>query len=148
MKVMIKKFFLISILLISANFCLAAENVEVFMCNDYLVTSDEKVKAILVANPAIVSLNPFFTIFNEKNVVFLHPQRVGKSAVTFCLEGSEVVLNVIVKANKNKKDIEALNVGGFEIMPLDAPPTMHQLPTLEDVEDLDAPPAILYREGA
>lgn len=125
-----KKLFLILFLFIFSNGgCLAAEQFEVQLGKDYLVTTDEYIKTTLVENNSIVTLNPFFTIFNEKNVLLLHPVALGKTNFTIFLTNSDAIFNVEVKPNKKDSDTNTIQKGVFEIMLLDAPPDLNDVET-------------------
>lgn len=129
-KTVIKNIFLICLLLFSANICLANETLEIQMGNDYLITTDENVRTTFVSNPDIIALNPFFTIFNEKNVLLLHPEKIGKTCFTIFLDNTGVLFDVTVKPGKTQPDTKTQNRNVFEIMPLDAPPNVKQLNAL------------------
>jgi len=137
-KTVIKNIFLICVLVLSTNICLADENIEIQLGNDYLITTEESIKSNFVANPDIITLNPFFTIFNEKNVLLLHPQKIGKSTFSIFLKNSDVVFNVVVKPAKTKPDTKSIYLDDFEIIPLDAPPNLQKL---------NAPPPLI-KKGA
>jgi len=135
-KRVIRNIFLICLLVLGTNICFANEHIEIQLGNDYLITTDENVKSSFVSNPDVVTLNPFFTIFNEKNVLLLHPLKVGKGCFTIFLEKSDVAFDVVVKPSKTNPDIKSLDVNVFEIMPLDAPP---------NVEELDEAPSLINK---
>lgn len=123
----IKKIIIICLLFLSSSICFASEQIEFQMGNDYLITTDENITTTLVANPNIVTLNPFFTIFNEKNVVLVHPKKVGKTTFTIFIGKNENVFNVTVISKKAAPDDRVIEKGCFEIMMLDSPPTFQQL---------------------
>lgn len=122
MKSVFKKILLILMFFLSTNLCIAAEEIQIELGNDYLITSDKNVKTTLIANPKIITLSPFFTIFNEKNVLLLHPERVGKTSFTIFLDKSKVIFNLTVKPKSQKPNSNTITKGCFEIMLLDAPP--------------------------
>lgn len=119
------------------NRCLAAENVTIKMGNDYIITTAKTIKANEVSNPSIITVSPFFTIFNEKNVLLLHPAKVGKTNLTFFLKDGSISFEIIVKPNSKEKTIESVKKGDFEFNLLDSPPKIEEL---EDDFELDAPP--------
>jgi len=129
-KTIIRNIFLICLLVLGTNNCFANENLEIQLGTDYLITTDENVRTTFVADPDIITLSPFFTIFNEKNVLLLHPEKVGKASFTIFLDNTGVLFDVTVKQNKTQPDARSLNKDVFEIMPLDAPPNVEQLNAL------------------
>lgn len=139
MNSLIRNIFLISliflsIILSSANFCLANEDLEVKLGNDYLIATDKTIKTTIVTDEKIITLEPFFTIFNEKNVILLHPQKVGKTTFTIFLDTSDVTFNITVRPSTSTLNTRTIHKNIFEIMLLDSPPD------LEGEPDLDAPP--------
>lgn len=124
MKISLKKILVLCLLLLNANFCFAAGTINVQLGNDYLITTGRSVKTSLVTNPEIVSLTPFFTIFNEKNVLLLHPQKAGQTYVTLFLKDGDTSFNIVVKSDKNSAALNNQQIGDFEIMLFDAPPAM------------------------
>lgn len=130
--------FLFSIVLSGVNFCLADETMEIQLGNDYLITTDKTIKTTLVSDEKVLTIEPFFTIFNEKNVWLIHPQKIGKTNFTLFLDNSDVTFNVTVRpiSSMNNKTIHK-NI--FEIMPLDSPPSV------EDELELDKPPKAIKK---
>ena len=126
MKLSIKKIIIICLLFIGSNVCFAAEGIELQMGNDYLITSDKNMSTTLVANPDILAISPFFTIFNEKNVLLIHPQKVGKTSFTIFIGKDDNVFNVTIIPQKSTPDNRTIEKGDFEIMLLDAPPTFNK----------------------
>lgn len=122
MKTIIKKFFFIGILLLSSTICFAAENLEIPVGNDYLITSDAKIIKSTVEDSKILTLSSFFTIYDEKNVLLLHPLKAGKTRFTIALKDKTINFNVTVRANKKATDGETIKKNNFEIMQLDSPP--------------------------
>lgn len=153
MKINIKKLFLIFAVALSLNLgvmsCFAAEPLYINLGSDYIVTTAKTVKANEVSNPQILTLSPFFTIFNEKNVLLLHPQKVGKTNITFFLEDGSESFDIVIKSKGTSKNIESFKRGDFEFSLLDSPPVVAAPVdnTGDDFEDsinedlqLDAPP--------
>lgn len=130
---------LFSIVLSSANFCLADETLEIQLGNDYLITSDKTIKTTFVSDERILTLEPFFTIFNEKNVWLIHPQKVGKTNLTLFLDKSDVTFNVTVRPHSQTINNKIIHKNIFEIMPLDIPPSV------EDELKLDEPPKAIKK---
>lgn len=118
------------IFLISPAF--GADFVELKIDEDYLITTDKVIKKIEIKNPAMLEIRPFFTIFNEKNLLLLNPKKIGKTFFSFESEGE--VFGFEIQINPNKKefnDFETVTKSGFNFLLLDKPP--------ENLE-LDEPP--------
>lgn len=138
MKIFIK-LALISLFILIPNFCFANEKLEIQVGNDYLITTDKIVTSSFVADNSIATLTPFFTIFNEKNVLLLHPQKVGKTSFTIFSDKSDTIFDLTVKsnkpaekpvdkpANKPESDFQETTKGDFEIMLFDAPPNLNEV---------------------
>lgn len=133
--VSIKKIVLTILLCFGACACFAAEDFQVQLGQDYLIETDKNVSYSLVADPSILTLSPFFTIFNEKNVLLLHPQKVGKTNFTVFLDGPDLTFNVVVKSTP--VNFKTISKSDYEIMLLDAPPNIfipNLAPKIEPVE--------------
>ena len=128
-----KKLILILIFFGVGNSSYSTEFLTVHLGQDYLMTTTKTVTISSVSNPQILSLNPFFTIFNEKNVLLLHPQKVGKTLMTIFLDNGSTTFEVTVKP-KSEMPFANLIKGDFEILLLDEPPVIDEL-------DIDAPPS-------
>lgn len=133
MKLIVKKIFLIIALLFSSNLCFAAETLSLNLGCDYIITTDAPVKADTVGNSEILSVNPFFTIFNEKNILLVHPKKLGKTLVTLLGDKNDIVLEATVKPENAACAFKPIKKDGFEVSLLDEPPLF------EDFE-IDAPP--------
>lgn len=142
MKNLTKTVFFIFALALSQGLsrCMAAEVINVNLGNDYIITTDKTVKANEVSNPAILTISPFFTIFNEKNVLLLHPSKVGKTNLTFFMENSTASFEIVVKPSTKDKSVDVIKKGDFEFNLLDAPP---QIKEIEEELELDAPPTTM-----
>jgi len=127
MNISLKRIIIICLLFISSNICFAAENLELQMGNDYLITSDKNMSTTIVANPGLLTISPFFTIFNEKNVLLLHPQKIGKTSFSIFICKDDTVFNVTVVPQKSTPDNRTIQKGDFEIMTLDTPPSFNQV---------------------
>lgn len=122
MKILKKIFIFIFVIFISSGFCLANEELEVQLGKDYLLTTDKLVISAFISDPTIVTLTPFFTIFNEKNIYMIHPQKVGKTNFTvFCKDG-DFTFNITVKPEKPELKLKEISNKDFEILMLDIPP--------------------------
>lgn len=122
MKLLNKFIAFICVILLGTCSCLAKEELEIQLGNDYLITTDKAVISVFSADPSIINLSPFFTIFNEKNVYLLHPQKIGQTEITvFCKDG-DYIFDLTIKPEKPAIKIKTLQTEGFEIMLLDTPP--------------------------
>ena len=102
--------------------------------NDYLIVTNKPVKANFVNHPDIITVSPFFTIFNEKNILLLHPQKEGQSKLMLVLDDGGREFEVTVKPKSKKPSFIEITKGDFEFILLDAPPNLDEV-------DIDAPPA-------
>lgn len=136
-----KKFFILLFLLfLNTNFCLSAERFNIQVGSDYLITSDKNVKNIFVSNPEVLTISPFFTIFNEKNVFLIHSTQQGKTNIMILLDKESKVYEINVEGKSNKKE-QSIKKDYFEIMPLDTPPIIPEM-------EIDLPPIKTINEGA
>lgn len=133
-----KRFFVRTILISSFIFGLnpgfCAEQLSINLGKDYILTTEKTVYAAASANPAVVMVSPFFTIFNEKNVILIHPIKVGKANFTIFLDNSSTVFETTVNPSGTNSPLN-YKKGDFEIILLDEPPVV------EDFE-IEAPPVI------
>lgn len=134
----ILKLILISIFFLVGNSSYSSEFLTVHLGQDYLITTEKTVGIASVAHPEILSLAPFFTIFNEKNVILLHPRKVGRTSFTIFSGNKGTTFDVTVKP-KAAVPFANLIKGDFEIMLLDEPPVIEEL-------DIDAPPSNIKEE--
>lgn len=128
----LKKILLTLIIFLSATCCFGAEVLTVNLGQDYLITTEQKVDVFEVSNPEILSLSPFFTIFNEKNVLLLHPIKLGKTKFSIVLDTGSTTfeINVVPKSDKTPTH---LKLGAFDVMLLDSPPVLEEF-------EIDIPP--------
>lgn len=92
---------------------------------DYLLLSDDKINLTKVDNPEILTLSPFFTIFNEKNVILLHPIKEGKTNIKLFFETHDIEISISVIKNKIKNN--SLKIDNLEIIELDGPPLIEEI---------------------
>ena len=128
-----KRLFLILLFLLNTGVCFATESLTINLGDDYLIATDKPIKANFVSNPEIITLSPFFTIFNEKNILLLHTQKAGKSNMMIVLPESSTSFEVTVKPPSKKHSFVTMTKGDLEFILLDSPPN------LEEIE-IDAPP--------
>lgn len=133
MKYLIKKLFLIFILFFVPKICFGAETLNINLGSDYLITTQKSIKTSVLINPDIATINPFFTIFNEKNVLLLHPKKVGKTILKIVADNKENSFEINVKSKTASLTDKAIKLGDFEFFIIDAPPV------IEDLK-LDLPP--------
>lgn len=129
-----KKIFLICLLLLNPTLCYANEVINIKLGNDYLIMTEKVVQVFDVSDPDIVSLSPFFTLFNEKNSLLIHPQKTGKTDISIFLNQGRANFSVNVSDKKSSIDEKPVRMGDFEIMLLDTPPNIQDF-------DLDLPPS-------
>lgn len=128
-----KKFFLICLLFLNSTLCYANGVINIKLGNDYLIMTEKVVQTFNVSNPDIATLSPFFTLFNEKNSLLLHPQKAGETDATIFLNDGSANFSINVSDKKSTLDDKPIRMGDFEIMLLDAPPSIQDF-------DLDVPP--------
>lgn len=123
------KFLFASILVLGFIFlissaCFANEQIEINMGSDYLISTDKNITSSFVSDNSIVTLSPFFNIFNEKNVLLLHPRKEGKTKFSIFIGNDDNIFDVTVKPNSTKANDTTFKKGVFEIMLLDSPPNI------------------------
>jgi hypothetical protein len=133
MKTSIKKICLFLAIILSPAFCFGAETLNINLGQDYLITTDNTINANAVENPKILDIKPFFTIFNEKNMLLVHPKKVGKTKLTFFLNTGAVVFDINVKLKNALPTFCYLKKNGIEFTLLDQPPLFKNF-------EIDAPP--------
>lgn len=116
------KILIVLLSLFSQSFCLCAENLDLKMGNDYLLTTDQTVKTIIVVDPTTLTATPFFTVSNDKNVILLQPKKTGKTEVNIIFPDYNSVINANVKDNKSSASAKPFTNKDVEVMVLDNPP--------------------------
>ena len=102
---------------------------------DCVITTDGKLSDISIEQNDIIDVYPMFTIMNEKNILFVHPLKEGKTRLCVLKNNKNIVMfDVEVKPNETIISDEE----GFEILSIDTPPEMAND---EDFE-LDSPPTL------
>ena len=100
----------------------------VFAFQDCIIESDGKLTDISIENNTIVDVCPIFTIMNEKNTLYVHPLKEGKTRICVLKDGKQkVMFNIEITENETKIN----DVDGFDILTIDEPP--------EEI-DIDEPP--------
>ena len=102
---------------------------------DCVITTDGKLSDISIEQNDIIDVYPMFTIMNEKNTLFVHPLKEGKTRLCVLKNNKNIVMfDVEVKPDETiiseKED--------FEIFSIDTPPEM----TNDKEFELDTPPTI------
>ncbi len=86
---------------------------------DCVVSTDGKLSDISIEQNDIVDVYPIFTIMNEKNQLYVHPFREGKTRFCVLKNGKEIVMfNIEITENNTVID----DVDGFEVLSVDFPP--------------------------
>lgn len=110
---------------------------------DCVVSTDGKLSDISIEKNDIIDVYPIFTIMNEKNQLYVHPLKEGKTRFCVLKNGKEIVM-FNVEVNEDNTVID--EVEGFEVFSVDTPPgvlTPHPNPLPEEREydfGLDCPP--------
>lgn len=126
-------------LTLSANSCLAGETLNIRLGSDYILTAKNQIKSNYVEDPKMLSIKSFFTIFNEKNILLIHPEKVGKTKLTIFYENCSSTLNITVKEKNADSEFIPYQKNGEEMQLLDTPPSPQTF-------EIDTPPAVL-KEG-
>ncbi len=107
---------------------------------DCVVSTDGKLSDISIEKNDIIDVYPIFTIMNEKNQLYVQPLKEGKTRFCVLKNGKEIVM-FNVEVNEDNTVID--EVEGFEILPVDFPPSAEEdlSPGLSlDLPPLDLPP--------
>lgn len=136
MKNIIKNILLILIFCLATGSVCLAESFDVNLGQDYLMTTEKTIQTTKVDNPDILTLSPFFTIFNEKNVLLLHPQKIGKTNITIFVDSKSVTFEAIVKQQGAASNFHS---GDFDVILLDEPPLLQKI-------KFDVPPVMIEKE--
>lgn len=127
MKAIIKKILLLFIILICSNKCLAMDSLDVNLGTDYVISTDAAVTATAITNPDLFTVSPFFTIFNEKNILLLHPQKTGTANLILFQESCETTFQIKVKPKSPNTNFTTVKKGAFEFSLLDKPPSLEDM---------------------
>ena len=101
---------------------------------DCVITTDGKLSDISIEQNDIIDAYPLFTIMNEKNTLFVHPLKEGKTRLCILKNNKNIVMfNVEVKSDETIIS----EAEGFEIFSIDPPPEAGR-----DIFELDPPPVI------
>ena len=103
---------------------------------DCMISTDGKLSDISIEHNDIIDVYPIFTIMNEKNTLFVHPLKTGKTRFCVLKNGKQkVMFNVEV----TEEGTTIGEVAGFEILVLDIPSDVEEA---ELMRDLPMPPML------
>lgn len=101
---------------------------------DCVITADGKLSDISIEQNDIIDVYPLFTVMNEKNTLFVHPLKEGKTRLCVLKNNKKIVMfNVEVKPDETIIS----EAEGFEVFSIDPPPEAEG-----DIFELDPPPKI------
>lgn len=103
---------------------------------DCVISTDEKLTDISIEQNDIIDVYPIFTIMNEKNTLFVHPLKPGKTRFCVLKNGKQKVMFNVEVTDETTTIGE---VDGFEILGLDIPPEVEEA---ELMRDLPTPPVL------
>ena len=87
-----KKFFLLLAIISTITQAQAFE--------DYIILGDKKFDFIKSQNNDIVSVEPFYTIDNTKNIILLKSKQIGKTQLIYSIEGVEGDIEVEISEDR------------------------------------------------
>ena len=101
---------------------------------DCVITADGKLSDISIEQNDIIDVYPLFTVMNEKNTLFVHPLKEGKTRLCVLKNNKNIVM-FTVEVKPDETIISEAE--GFEILSIDPPPEAQ-----EDSFELDLPPGV------
>ena len=108
-----------------------------FALEDGLVVSNKKLSDIKIEDNTIIDVFPLYTVMNEKNMLIVHPLRIGNTRFSVLKNNKDIVLfNVKVAEYETVID----PVDGFDVFQIDCPPNFYEF-------ELDVPPEIFMEEA-
>ena len=102
---------------------------------DFVLSTDTKISNITIKDTSVININPLPTILNEKNTLFIIPQKIGETSFSLQKDGKIFNFNVVVKDNET---IISEN-DEFEIVSLDTHPQILDC-------EIDTPPVLKKKE--
>lgn len=102
---------------------------------DFVLSTDGKISNIKIEDNSIVNINPLTTILNEKNTLFIIPQKLGETS--FSLQKNNETFKFSIKIDEEKTTISEID--GFEIVSLDTHPIILDC-------EIDAPPVFRQKD--
>ena len=103
---------------------------------DCVIPTDGKLSDISIDLNDNIDIYPIFTIMNEKNTLFVHPSKAGKTRFCVLKNGKQKVMFNVELTDETTTIGE---VDGFEILGLDIPPEVEEA---ELMRDLPTPPVL------
>ena len=85
---------------------------------DFVLSTDGKISNIKIEDNSIVNINPLTTILNEKNTLFIIPQKLGETS--FSLQKNNETFKFSIKIDEEETTISEI----------DAPPVFRQKDTI------------------
>ena len=101
---------------------------------DCVITADGKLSDISIEQNNIIDVYPLFTVMNEKNTLFVHPLKEGKTRLCVLKNNKNIVM-FTVEVKPDETIISEAE--GFEVFSIDPPPEAQ-----EDSFELDLPPGV------
>lgn len=103
---------------------------------DYLIINNGKLTDIKIEDNSIIDVFPMITISNDKNILIVHPLKIGKTNFCALKNNKDVILfNVEVKEDETIIN----NVKGFDILSIDKPTNYKEI-------QIDLPPDKFNRQ--
>lgn len=127
---MLKRIFFIALIFLSALQTQAFE--------DCIITTKGALYNIRIENHDIIDVYPLIDITNKKNVLIVHPMKVGTTAFSVMKNGKTKHL-FLVKVEENSTTIKGDD--DFSILTLDSPP-------IGESFELDLPPLNIIKKEA
>ena len=101
---------------------------------DCVITADGKLSDISIEQNDIIDVYPLFTVMNEKNTLFVHPLKEGKTRLCVLKNNKNIVM-FTVEVKPDETIISEAE--GFEVFSIDPPPEAEG-----DIFELDLPPGV------
>lgn len=102
---------------------------------DFVLSTGTKISNIKIKDTSVININPLTTILNEKNTLFIIPQKIGETSFSLQKDGKIFNFNIVVKDNET---IISEN-NEFEIVSLDTHPQILDC-------EIDTPPVLKKKE--
>ena len=103
-----------------------------FAFEDCIISADGKLTEIKLENNEIIDVYPIFTLMNEKNTLYVHPLKEGKTGFSVLKNGKDRY-NFSVAVDAEKTVVNGCD--DFDILTIDTPPSVYEY-------ELDKPPVI------
>lgn len=122
-----RKFIIISLIFLTS--------LQTYAFEELVLSTDGKINNIKIENNSILNIELLRTINNEKNILFIIPNKTGKTS--FSLSKNNKIFNFNVNIDENNTEITEIE--GFEIVSLDTHPTILDY-------EIDKPPVFKKKE--